>query len=117
MTTTVIVSENRTMADALELPFRGRLLGAYAACDDLRPVVVLGLDRGPRNPTKDRSLPDVGERVGHRTLKQLLCLSLQCFSRRKKIVKLLKGCEETFDLFFPHQRLGTIPRFFALSNR
>jgi hypothetical protein len=85
------------------------LILANAPGHDRRSCVILTADRRPRQPAQHRDLPDVPQRVGDRSLKDLLGGNVQTLAASKAPVEPLEGSEKPRYLLVPRQRDGVVP--------
>src|ERR1019366_2261952 len=96
---------------------RGSLLGADAAHGDIGLEIVFAADRGSGQSAQDGDLPDVSERVGNGTLKELRRLIRERLAGSKVIVKYLERGKEAVDALVPRERRRIVPRGLALGHR
>src|SRR5258705_2335842 len=101
----------------VELPARRRLLGADASGHDLGARIVFALHVRAGKPPQHRELADMRERVGDRTLKELLRRRSQRRVRREIIVEPPQRRVEPLDFAAPRERLGIGPRLGAFRLR
>src|ERR1700730_5604046 len=88
---------------------RGRLIRADASDCDFGHEIAFAFHRDTGHPTQHRDLPDVGERVGDRALKQFFGGDFERLFRRQVAVELFHGGEEALAFFFPRKRQGILP--------
>src|SRR5437879_5811078 len=97
-------------------PGRGLFL-PHAPGDDLGPKIVFAAHRSPGKTPEHGDLPDVGQRVGHRSLEQLSGWRSERIGRRQVSVEGGQGGEETLDFAVPRERIGLVKLLLAFRDR
>src|SRR5215467_6575028 len=87
---------------------RGLVCTDFPSCD-VGHEIILAFHRYPGHPPQHRELSDVRQRVGDRTLKQLLQWGLQRLARAQVIVEGLQSGKEARLFLLPREWSGIIP--------
>src|SRR5689334_15838992 len=99
---------------SIELRPRAGLIWSDPARGDLRPEIVLSPYRRPREATERGELADVGERIGDRTLEELLGRAIQWGIRSEIVIQRLDRREEAIHVAVPRLRRRFVPDVLAL---
>src|SRR5579863_1284164 len=99
-----------------ELALRRGLVGAHAPGLDRSLVVALTFHRRLGQTAKNVDLPNVGQGVGHRTLKYFSQRSLHGLARSEEVVELFQRGEKSLRFLFPRERLRVVPGAPALGD-